>query len=183
MMKSLLTTTFITFLSQSFSFMQRPNRASIKVDLREGCAPTLQNSHPEDGMMYSVELPKRPGISWGSDLSFRWIYVLDIDSNSEGRNFIRNGDYLVAVGNTSVVGEDFDFVLTTISKQTLPLVNYSFFRGKKEQLIGGKVQDPRQSIFIIKVKESGKADRSLQFLGHDVLFVCSYVDLLIFTRG
>lgn len=35
------------------------------------------------GITYSVELTKRAGISWGSDLSFRWIYILDLEQSGE----------------------------------------------------------------------------------------------------
>ena len=35
------------------------------------------------GMTYTVELTKRAGITWGSDLSFRWIYVLDLEQSGE----------------------------------------------------------------------------------------------------
>ena len=36
------------------------------------------------GLAFSVELPKRgAGISWGSDLSFRWVYVLDLEPTGE----------------------------------------------------------------------------------------------------
>ena len=35
------------------------------------------------GLSYSINLPKRSGIQWGSDLSFRWIYVVDIDPDTE----------------------------------------------------------------------------------------------------
>lgn len=36
------------------------------------------------GVAFSIELPKKgAGISWGSDLSFRWIYVLDMEPTGE----------------------------------------------------------------------------------------------------
>lgn len=36
------------------------------------------------GLAFSVELPKKgAGISWGSDLSFRWVYVLDLEPTCE----------------------------------------------------------------------------------------------------
>jgi hypothetical protein len=36
-----------------------------------------------NGIAYTVELPKAAGISWSSDLSFRWVYVQDVDPTSE----------------------------------------------------------------------------------------------------
>lgn len=38
---------------------------------------------PSGGITYTVELTKRAGISWGSDLSFSWIYVLDLEQSGE----------------------------------------------------------------------------------------------------
>lgn len=37
----------------------------------------------QTGVAFTVDLPKRAGISWGSDLSFRWIYVLDLEPTGE----------------------------------------------------------------------------------------------------
>lgn len=38
----------------------------------------------QTGVAFSIELPKKgAGISWGSDLSFRWIYVLDMEPTGE----------------------------------------------------------------------------------------------------
>jgi hypothetical protein len=38
---------------------------------------------PTGGITCTVELTKRAGISWGSDLSFSWIYVLDLEQSGE----------------------------------------------------------------------------------------------------
>ena len=72
------------------------------------------------------------GISWGADLSFRWIYVSDVDPVGEAAqsglirkgteeidivnyflvNLIHSvGDYIIEIGNTTTLGADFDFVL------------------------------------------------------------------------
>lgn len=40
-------------------------------------------TNPLGGITYTVELTKRAGISWGSDLSFSWIYVLDLEQSGE----------------------------------------------------------------------------------------------------
>jgi len=44
-------------------------------------SPSLDNI-PDNGFAYDVELPKVSGISWSSDISFRWVYVQDIDPSS-----------------------------------------------------------------------------------------------------
>ena len=44
----------------------------------------VDNEDPDNkGFAYSVELNKRAGISWGSDLSFRFIYVLDLEPTGD----------------------------------------------------------------------------------------------------
>ena len=67
----------------------------------------------ENGSLYTLELPRAAGISWGSDLSFRWIYVQDLEADGEAAKtgMIQKGDYIVSFGNTSTVNQDFDFVL------------------------------------------------------------------------
>jgi hypothetical protein len=44
--------------------------------------PNNEKSQGDFGA-YVVNLPKQAGISWGSDLSFRWVYVIDLDPNGE----------------------------------------------------------------------------------------------------
>lgn len=44
---------------------------------------TLPQAEANGGLTYTIEMTKRSGISWGSDLSFRWIYVLDMEQAGE----------------------------------------------------------------------------------------------------
>lgn len=80
---------------------------------------------------FSVELPKASGITWGSDLSFRWVYVLDVNPQSEAAQCgkILKGDYIIGFGNTSLIAEDFDFVLTVCNhielSMKLPIFNHT----------------------------------------------------------
>lgn len=52
-----------------------PSPAPILVPTEVEPAPT--------GVAFTIDLPKRAGINWGSDLSFRWIKVLSMDPNGE----------------------------------------------------------------------------------------------------
>lgn len=45
--------------------------------------PKIENIEINNGITYTVELPKSSGISWGSDISFRCIYVQDLDPQGE----------------------------------------------------------------------------------------------------
>lgn len=94
------------------------------------------------GIAFTIDLPKKgAGISWGSDLSFRWIYVLALEPTGEAFQsgliqkvgfsqqvsysivyylsqsncfnvYEIQGDYIIGFGNTSTIAKDFDFVLT-----------------------------------------------------------------------
>eukprot|EP01038_Epipyxis_sp_PR26KG_P005320 gene5320-7385_t len=119
-----------------------------------------------NGITYQIEMSRNSGISWGSDLSFRWVYVLGLDENGEAAasNIIEKGDYIIGVGNTSLIAQDFDYVLTTFAK--LPRVsNYTFFRGKKDQLMGTPVLNPSETIVTVTVVEDGKPVRVFQCPG------------------
>lgn len=65
-------------------------------------------------VIYSVEMSKRAGINWGTDLSFRWVYVSSLESTGEAAavGIIEKGDYVIGLGNSSMIAQDFDFVLT-----------------------------------------------------------------------
>ena len=48
--------------------------------------PNPIDSQPEsdvqsEGLKYTLELPKAMGVNWGSDLSFRWIFVNSLDES------------------------------------------------------------------------------------------------------
>jgi ferredoxin len=127
---------------------------------------------PEDqgnGISFSVEMSKRAGLSWGSDISFSWIYVLDIEPTGEAASsgMIQKGDYIIGLGDTSTTAKDFDFVLTTLNQMPSDgsSFNYTFFRGSKEQLLGGPVPSPQDTTVTVTVKQDGKEDRILQCPG------------------
>eukprot|EP01041_Mallomonas_annulata_P005696 gene5696-11485_t len=114
----------------------------------------------ENGIVYNVEMCKTPGINWGADLSFRWIYVLGVEPNGEAYDsgLVQKGDYIIGVNNITTMGQDFDFVLKTLSQQQ-GRSNYTFFRGAKEQLTGGPpTQDPSATTVSIRVVQDGKPD-------------------------
>jgi len=50
-----------------------------------------------NGLVYTVDLPKRAGIEWGSDLSFRWIYVRGLEEGGEAERagLIRKGEIML----------------------------------------------------------------------------------------
>jgi len=120
----------------------------------------------ESGLTFTVEMGKSSGISWGSDLSFRWIYVLSIEPNSEAAatNLISKGDYIIGAGNTSLIAQDFDFVISSLRQQESRF-NYTFFRGSKEVLMGAPMLEPSETTISVTVVQDGKPDIVLQCPG------------------
>ena len=110
--------------------------------------------------VYEVELPKRAGIDWGSDISFRWVYVLNLDPQGEAykSGLVQKGDYIVGIGNVSTIAQDFDFVLTTLTKYPENRLNYTFFRGNREVLTGKPVLEPSEMNLRVTVQQDGKPD-------------------------
>eukprot|EP01035_Chromulina_nebulosa_P034655 gene34655-46517_t len=147
-------------------------------DNKRNWSPVSQPSQDSDtgdeepGIAYTVEMGKSCGISWGSDLSFRWIYVMDIDPNGEAAGNVFKGihltfrDYIIGAGNTSLIGQDFDFVLSSLKSQPDSRFNYTFFRGRKELLTGGPaVLEPADMTLSVTVVQDGQKDRTLQCPG------------------
>jgi ferredoxin len=118
------------------------------------------------GKIYTLELPKRAGINWGTDLSFRWVYVSSLESTGEAAQtgLIEKGDYIIGMGNQSMIAQDFDFVLTSLQKQD-PVFNYTFFRGTKEQLLGDSYTAPSDITCKVTVKQDKKPDIILECPG------------------
>ena len=86
MVSMFLSQPFVSAFSFSNIFNDRIPHSLTKVTkylAKRDFSPPIENSIRNDneanGLLYSVDLPKNAGISWGSDLSFRWIFVRDID--------------------------------------------------------------------------------------------------------
>lgn len=129
---------------------------------KESSSGTMYTKTENNGTVFSLEMSKRAGISWGSDISFRWIYVLDVEPTGEAAQtgVIQKGDYIIQLGDTSTIGQDFDFVLTTLNKAEAR-TNYTFFRGTKDQLIGQDAAsslDPSKTTVKVTVQQEGKKD-------------------------
>lgn len=103
---------FLTYGSTSRLSAIERNRWSAPSS-SSGNIKKIESSDDREGLTYSVELPKSAGITWGSDLSFRWVYVLDLDPQGEASKcgFINKGDYIIGANNATLIAQDFDTVL------------------------------------------------------------------------
>jgi len=130
-----------------------------------------------DKRLYQVRLSRAPGIDWGTDLSFSFVYVRDMDPAGEAA--LANmaiGDQLCQITPAgknepiNVLGASFDTVMTALATmdrkvQEMDLV---LFRGTKEELIaictGGDAVDQSSSIRVTVIQNKGAADETTRVL-------------------
>ena len=66
-------------LTLSQCFFKPGARLLSRLSAKKNWQPLEEDKVEQNsGISFSVELPKQAGINWGSDLSFRWVYVLDL---------------------------------------------------------------------------------------------------------
>lgn len=98
-----------------------------------------------DDRLYRIRLPRAPGIEWGTDLSFSFVYVRDLDpvgpALMSGR--VSEGDQLcelIAVEPEgkplNLLGASFDTVMGAFAGlgKTVTEVDLVFFKGTKDEL-------------------------------------------------
>ncbi len=109
------------FFSLSFNGVASSYRGNLKLNQQNSkwspsssVKPSKQKAETTEPLVYSLELPKATGIDWGSDLSFRWVYVQSLDPSGAAfkSGKIQKGDYIIGVGNTTLIAQDFNYVLT-----------------------------------------------------------------------
>lgn len=103
-----------------------------------------------DERLYRTRLSRAPGIEWGTDLSFSFVYVREMDPTGQASllGMVNKGDQLcelipVVNDNDSprpepigLLGASFDFVMTSFAglDRTVSEMDLVFFRGTKEEL-------------------------------------------------
>jgi ferredoxin len=140
-------------------------------------APKNQIDVSMDDRLYRVRLPRFPGIEWGTDLSFSFVYVREMDP-SGGASMsgqVEVGDQLCELKPVdddddadaiNLVGAPFDYVMGAFAglKKGLQQVDLVFFRGTKEELKAlctgeGVREEPDQvTITVIQNKGSDKEE-------------------------
>uniref|UniRef100_A0A7S1C089 PDZ domain-containing protein n=1 Tax=Corethron hystrix TaxID=216773 RepID=A0A7S1C089_9STRA len=91
----------------------------------------------ENPNLVGVTLPRAPGVEWGTDLSFSFVYIREIDPSgaAAASGLVEKGDQLCAVGDSNVIGLPFDAVMTIIASLKGKTMDLVLFRGTKEELI------------------------------------------------
>jgi len=103
-----------------------------------------------DKRLYRTRISRAPGIEWGTDLSFSFVYVREMDPTGQASllGMVNKGDQLcelIPVVNDpdaprpvpiNLLGASFDFVMTSFAglDRTVSEMDLVFFRGTKDEL-------------------------------------------------
>lgn len=161
-----------------------PAKASLRYYLETRLQENAQNQGidtSQDERLYRVRIPRATGIEWGTDLSFSFVYVRDMDPTGAAAQtgIISKGDQIcellaVEAGATPVplIGASFDNVMTafaTLSKTTTD-VDLVFFKGSKDDLKAlctGKSKGSNgndEMIQITVIQNKGSKDESTRII-------------------
>lgn len=99
----------------------------------------------EDERLYRIRLSRATGIEWGTDLSFSFVYVRELDPSGAATltRKISKGDQICELRPVEVdakaiplIGASFDVVMASFSglKRTTKEVDLVFFKGSKDDL-------------------------------------------------
>jgi len=129
-------------------FLSAENEASPEGQPEEDADPRIDVS--VDGRLYRTRLSRAPGIEWGTDLSFSFVYVRELDPTGEAAlmGMVKEGDQLCELipvvydedapkpEPVNLLGASFDFVMTAFAslERTVSEVDLVFFRGTKDEL-------------------------------------------------
>jgi ferredoxin len=103
-----------------------------------------------DERLYRTRLSRAPGIDWGTDLSFSFVYVREMDPSGEASlmGMVNKNDQLCEImpvvydsdaprpEPVNLLGASFDFVMTAFAslERSVSEMDLVFFRGTKDEL-------------------------------------------------
>jgi ferredoxin len=180
---------------QSHSFVIRPSQLSSHNAFLP-CPTTTLGSTPKDdessntnepidlsldSRLYKVRLSRATGIDWGTDLSFSFVYVRDMDPSGEAKlsGKVKKGDQLCEqtpidreTGESgspiNLLGAPFDFVMDSFVtlKNTVRDVDFVFFRGTKDELkavcTGESSTGEPEMITVTVIENKGSKDEAVK---------------------
>ncbi|MGK3738956.1 MAG: ferredoxin [Bacillariaceae sp.] len=139
-----------------------------------------------DERLYRVRISRAPGIEWGTDLSFSFVYVRDMDPTGEASllGMISKDDQLCELipvttkpkddaANAkpiNLLGASFDFVMTSFASldRTVSEMDLVFFRGNKQELKalcnGEAVKSEIETVTITVIQNKGSPQEELKRL-------------------
>lgn len=128
-----------------------------------------------DERLYRIRLPRAPGIEWGTDLSFSFVYVRDIDptgpASMSGK--VDKADQLCELipvapdaQPTNLLGASFDTVMGAFADldKTVTDVDLVFFKGTKDELkaacTGGDTGGGSDIITVTVIQNKGSKEET-----------------------
>jgi ferredoxin len=132
-----------------------------------------------DDRLYRIRLPRAPGIEWGTDLSFTFVYVREIDPSGPAllSGKIEKGDQLcelrpvtsdMTAPAVNLLGAPFDFVMDAFANldRGVKEMDLVFFRGTKAELkalaTGDTSKAEPDTVTITVVQNKGAKDESIR---------------------
>lgn len=161
------------------------HRTSLKLNENEDAGENAQQEEAPidtalDERLYRIRLPRAPGIEWGTDLSFAFVYVRELEpagpADMSGRIAVHDqlcelrpvllddDDAADAAQPISLIGAPFDAVMSAFATldKTVREVDLVFFRGTKDELkelcTGTASAEDQQDITITVVQNKGGAE-------------------------
>jgi ferredoxin len=139
-----------------------------------------------DGRLYRVRISRAPGIDWGTDLSFSFVYVRDMEPAGQASllGMINKDDQLCEMTPVTtkpkddaanakpinLLGASFDFVMTSFASldRTVSEMDLVFFRGNKQELKalcnGEAVKSEVETVTITVIQNKGSPQEELKRL-------------------
>lgn len=174
----------------------RPKSVSSSIVLRLSDEPQEETPEESQGIdvsqddrLFRIRLPRAPGIEWGTDLSFSFVYVRELEPSGPASisDMVLKGDQLCELQEDgqkpiNLLGAPFDYVMDAFSGlgKTTKEVNLVFFHGNKDDLkqvcTGNAASAEPDMITITVLQNKGADDEQLhKFLvpaGSNVREVC-----------
>ena len=158
--------------SRGCSNTKRASMVSLSMSSTDPPASDGRIDITEDARLYRIRLPRAPGIEWGTDLSFAFVYVRDLDPTGPASlsGAVSKGDQiceLIPVAENAqppvnLLGASFDSVMGSFFslEKTVSEVDLVFFRGTKDELkvlcqgSGGGQKKEKITVTVIQDKGS-----------------------------
>jgi ferredoxin len=91
-----------------------------------------------DTRFFEVSLDRPTGIEFATDLSLKYVYVMEVKDNSPAQlsvTPVEEGDQLVGINGEECIGQAFGDVAELLGKKPSEPLNFRFFRGSKQELL------------------------------------------------
>jgi ferredoxin len=166
------------FLCKCQSFVVLPSNTRHQTS--SSFLQSTEETSPEEGLpgidvsqderLYRIRLPRAPGIEWGTDLSFSYVYVRDLDPTGPASmsGMVQIGDQLCELKTdnekpVNLLGAPFDYVMDAFAglNKNIKDVDLVFFKGTKEDLKAvctGKAKSNEPDLITITVIQNKGAD-------------------------